>query len=178
VRPDFKAAEKHVESAKRAVQVSQGDYYPSLGFVTQFEGNTRRFRTSGENFAVFVAAKWNIFSGFVTQERVEEVRALLERATVVPADLGQRIGLEAEEAYLGLLAAGRQITVARENVDQAAESLRIIAARYSAGLARNVDVLDAEAALKSAEQDLLRARVDTHLFRSRLNFAIGRPRLR
>lgn len=173
LRPDVKAAEKEVERAAEVVNGAQADYYPSLGFVSQFEGNTRKFSSSGESFAVFLTARWNLFNGFATQEKVAAAQALLNRARVVREDLVQRVALEVEQAYLSLLAARRQIAVARENVTQAEESLRIVRDRYAIGLARNIDVLDGEAAVKKAEQDLLQTRVNSQIFRARLNLAAG-----
>lgn len=175
-RPDLRAADKRVEAAAHSVEVAEADYYPSLGFVTQFEGNTRKFSSSGESFAVFVTARWNLFNGFATQEKAGEARVRLERAKILREDLAQRVALEVEEAYLGLLTARKQVAVARENVRQGEESLRIIGARYGGGLAGNVDVLDAEATLKKAEQDLLQAQVNSQVFRSRLDLATGRLR--
>ncbi|MBI4522267.1 MAG: TolC family protein [Deltaproteobacteria bacterium] len=172
-RPDLKAAEKEVERAAEGIQVAEADYYPHLGFITQFESNTRKFSTSGENFAVFVTARWNLFNGFATREKVTAQTTLHRRAVLLRDDLRYAIGVQVEQAYLGLLAARKQIGVARENVAQAQENLRIVSDRYQAGLARNVDALDAETVLKSAEQDLLRARVQTQIFRARLNLATG-----
>lgn len=172
-RPDLKALEKEVERATEAVRAAEAAYYPSLGLVTQFEGDTRRFRSSGENFAVFVTARWNIFNGFATQEKVAETQELLERARVLREDLVQRVALEVEQPYLTLVAARRQVAVAKENVTQAQESLRIVRDRYAIGLARNIDVLDGETAVEKAEQDLLQARVNSQIFRARLNLAIG-----
>jgi outer membrane protein TolC len=173
LRPDLKAAEKEVEKVAEGVRLAQADYYPSLGFVTQFEGNTRRFSSSGESFAVFVTAKWNLFSGFATQEKVAGAQALLQRAKLLRDDLSATLALEVEQSYLGLLAARRQVVVARENVAQAQESLRIVTDRYNAGLARNVDALDGGTALKRAEQDLFQAQVNSQIFRARLILATG-----
>jgi outer membrane protein TolC len=173
LRTDLKAAERQIERAWEAVRIAQADYYPSMGLVTQFEGNTRKFSTSGESFAIFLAAKWNLFNGFATQEKVAEEEALHRKAKLLRDDLLYSISLEVERAYLGLSVARRQVEVARENVLQAEESLRILRDRYSVGLARNVDVLDGETALKRAEQDLLHARVNSQIFRARLNLATG-----
>ncbi len=173
LRPDLKAAEKEVERVAESVRLAQADYYPSLGFVTQFEGNTRRFSSSGEGFAVFVTAKWNLFNGFATQEKVVGAQAFLQRAKLLRDDLSAALALEVEQSYLGLLAVRRQVAVARENVAQAQESLGIVTDRYNAGLARNVDALDGETALKRAEQDLLQAQVHSQIFRARLILATG-----
>jgi OMF family outer membrane factor len=172
-RPDVKAAEKEVARAKEIVRVAQADYYPVLSFITQVESNTRKFTSSAENFAVFVNARWNLFNGFATQEKVVEAQALMRRAELLRDDLMQVVAKEVEQLRLGLNVARRQVGVARENVAQGEESLRILQDRYHVGLARNVDVLDSEAALKQAEHDLLRAQINSQIFRARLNLATG-----
>lgn len=172
-RPDLKAAMKDVERSQESIRAARSAYYPSLGFVTQFEGNTRSFSSSAENFAVFLNARWNLFNGFVTQEKIVEEEALHKRAQLLHEDLLQGADLEVEKAYLGLITSRRQVAVARQNVAQAQEALRMTADRYTAGLARNVDVLDGETALKKAQQDLLLAQVSSQIFRARLKLATG-----
>jgi outer membrane protein TolC len=172
-RPDLKAAEKDVERANAMVDVARADYYPSLSFVSQYESNTQKFTSSSENFAVFVTARWNLFNGFATQEKVVEGQALLRRAQLLRDDLFHRVAKEVEQNLLALTVARRQVAIALQNVSQGEESLRIIKDRYSAGLARNVDVLDGEATLKQAEQDLLRARVNSQISRAHLSLATG-----
>ncbi len=172
-RPDLKAALKEVERSQASIQAARAAYYPSLGLVTQIESNTRKFSRSGESFAVFVNARWNLFNGFTTQEKVVETEALHKRAKLLHEDLLRGADLEVETAYLGLVTSRRQVAVARENVVQAQEALRMTADRYTAGLVRNVDVLDGETALKKAEQDLLLAQVRSQIFRARLKLATG-----
>jgi outer membrane protein len=172
-RPDLKAAVKEVERSQESIRATRAAYYPSLGLVTQIESNTRKFSSSGESFAVFVNARWNLFNGFATQEKVVETEALHKRAKLLHEDLLQGADLEVETAYLGLVTSRRQVTVARENVAQAQEALRMTGDRYTAGLVRNVDVLDGETALKKAEQDLLLAQVRSQIFRARLKLATG-----
>ena len=172
-RPDLKAAAKDMEKSQEGIRAARAGYFPSLGFVTQYESNTRNFTSSGENFAVFVTAKWNLFNGLATQEKVAEEHALYQRARLLHEDLVQAAALEVERAYLGLVTARKQVAVARENVTQAEEALRMMADRYAAGLASNADVLDDETALKKAQQDLLLAQVNSQIFRAHLKLAVG-----
>ena len=172
-RPDLRAAAKDVERSEQSIRAARAAHYPSLGFVSHFESNTRRFSGNAENFAVFVTARWNVFNGFAIEEKVAEEEALHRRARLLHDDLLRALELEVEQGYLGLITARRQVTVARENVAQAEEALRMITDRYAAGLVRNVDVLDGETALKKAEQDLLVAQVNSRIFRARLNLATG-----
>jgi outer membrane protein len=174
LRPDLRATEKDVEQSRAAVAAAEADFYPSLGLVTQYENNTRKFTSGGENFAVFVTARWNLFNGFATSEKVTGQRAQQRQTQLIHDDLIHVVSLEVEQAYWGLLAARKQVEVAKGNVAQAEESLRILRDRYGAGLARNVDVLDGETALKKAQQDLLKARVSSQILRAQLNLATGR----
>jgi outer membrane protein TolC len=173
MRPDLKAAVQEVERSQQSIRAALAAYYPSVALVTQYESNTQKFSSSGENFAVFVNARWNLFSGFATQAKVTAEEALHKRAQLLHEDRLHSAALEVENAYLGLLTSRRQVAVARENVAQAQEALRMTADRYTAGLARNVDVLDGETALKRAEQDLLLAQVNSQVFRARLGLATG-----
>lgn len=172
-RPDLKAAVKEIERSQQGIRAARAGYFPSLGLVTQYESNTGNFSSSGENFAVFVTAKWNLFNGLATQEKVAEQQALQQRSRLLHEDLLQVAELEVERAYLGLVTSRKQVAVARENVTQAQEALRMISDRYTAGLARITDVLDDETALKKAEQDLLLAQVNSQIFRARLKLATG-----
>ncbi len=172
-RPDLKAAGKDVEKSQEGIRAARAGYYPSLGLTTQYESNTRNFTSSGENFAVFVTVKWNLFNGLATQEKVVEEQALRKRAQLLEADLMRSIDLDVENAYLGLITSRRQVAVARENVVQAEEALRILSDRYQAGLVRAIDALDGETALKKAEQDFLTAQVNSRIFRARLKLATG-----
>ncbi len=172
-RPDLKAAVKDIEKSQQSIRAARAGYFPSLGLVTQYESNTRNFNSSGESFAVFVTAKWNLFNGLATQEKVVQEQALREQARLLHEDLLQVAALEVEKAYLGLLTSRKQVSVARENVAQAQEALRMMSDRYMAGLARNADVLDNETVLKRAEQDLLLAQVNSQIFRARLKLATG-----
>jgi len=172
-RPDLRAAGKDVERSEESIRAARAGYFPSLGLITQYESNTRNFTSSGENFAVFLTMKWNLFNGLATQDKVIEEQALRKRAQLLEADVLRSIDLDVENAYLGLLTSRRQVTVARENVAQAEEALRIITDRYQAGLVRAIDALDGETALKKAEQDLLAAQVNSRVFRARLKLATG-----
>ncbi len=172
-RPDLKAAVKNIEKSQESIRAARAGYFPSLGLVTQYESNTGNFNSSGENFAVFLTAKWNLFNGLATQEKVAQEQALQQQARLLHEDLLQVAALEVEKAYLGLITSRKQVAVARENVTQAQEALRIMSDRYTAGLARITDVLDDETALKKAEQDLLLAQVNSQIFRARLKLATG-----
>jgi len=59
-------------------------------------------------------------------------------------------------------------------VRSATEARRVLAERFSAGVATNTDVLNAQVALLQAELDLTRALANAQLNAARLDRALGR----
>ena len=66
------------------------------------------------------------------------------------------------------------IEAADAGVRAATEARRVLAERFSAGVATNTDVLNAQVALLQAELDLTRARANAELAGARLDRALGR----
>ena len=66
------------------------------------------------------------------------------------------------------------IAAAEAGVRAAAEARRVLAERFSAGVATNTDVLDAQVALLQAELDLTRARANARAGRRAARRALGR----
>jgi outer membrane protein len=73
-----------------------------------------------------------------------------------------------------LTSASASIEAAETGVRAAMEARRVIAERFSAGVATNTDVLTAQTALLQAELDLTRARANGELALARLQRALGR----
>ena len=65
------------------------------------------------------------------------------------------------------------MAVARDAVDSALESLRIVENQYREGLATMVELLDTQAAATRAQGDLVQARHDFRVGQARLIFTGG-----
>ena len=81
----------------------------------------------------------------------------------------------------GRLAPGADLESARASIEAAetgvraaTEAQRVLSERFAAGVATNLDVLDAQVALLQAGLDLTRARASTQLAAARLDRALGR----
>jgi outer membrane protein len=67
-----------------------------------------------------------------------------------------------------------EIEAASTGARAAAEARRVIAERFSAGVATNTDVINAQSALLFAELEVTRARANAELASARLMRALGR----
>ena len=121
-----------------------------------------------------VSVRWSLFDG--GRVRAETAEAAANRRVVEAQLRNFDAGVEVEvrQRTAELTSANAAIEAAGLGVRAAAEARRVIAERFSAGVATNMDVLDAQTALLQAELDLTRARATAELAGARLERALGR----
>jgi len=174
-RPDLQAMEHAWQRDEAALRQARADYLPSLDVIGQYELNSEDFSQTGDSYAVFVGARWNVFNGLATTGKAREAAAQAARTRLLRDDLAARVRVEVEQAWRGLTGATRQVEVAARNQERARENLSIVRDRYAGGLARSVDVLDAVATAEQAEVEHLQARVNRQVRRAELDLATGQP---
>jgi len=174
-RPDLQAMEHAWQRDEAALRQARADYVPSLGVIGQYELNSEDFSQTGDSYAVFVGARWNVFNGLATTGKVREAAAQAARTRLLRDDLAARVRVDVEQAWRGLTGATRQVDVAERNQERAQENLSIVRDRYTGGLARSVDVLDAVATAEQAEVEHLQARVSRQVRHAELDLATGQP---
>ncbi len=172
-RPEVKIAYDRVKAAEQAVTIAHAGYLPTVSLATTYENDSEELIRAGNNYSVFLFARFNLFNGFATRAKVDIAQSDRERAIILRAQLLQDIGVEVERAYRTLEAARENLGVAQRDRAYAADALRILENRYGAGLATNVDVLDAQASRRSAESRSVRAKVEVAVDFAGLDLAVG-----
>ena len=89
-------------------------------------------------------------------------------------DFDATVDVEVRQRASDLASAEAAIAAAELGIRSAEEARRVIAERFSAGVATNTDVIDAQLALLQAELDRTRALANVHLAAARLDRAVGR----
>ena len=145
-RADVTAAEQGVRAARADALRARSIYLPRLNTFARYDWNSAGALYAGdENWTVGVMASWKVFSG---ASDVSDVRATSHRAESARAasDAAHaRARLEVEESRTALTVALTRLTIAERAADQSAEAHRIVARKYSGGLATVVELLDAQA---------------------------------
>lgn len=173
-RLEIKIAAAQVKQAEQGVTIARADYLPSVNVATTYENDSEQLTRGGNNFAVFAFAQVNLFNGLATKSKVDAAQAERARAKDLADDLKHAIALEVESAYRTLGAAEKNVQVAGTNYRYAGEALRILEDRYGAGLATNLDVLEAQAARQQADMGEVHAQVAVFVARAALDLSIGR----
>jgi outer membrane protein TolC len=121
-----------------------------------------------------VNLSWSLFDGGRARAEVAEAAANRKAAEERLKDFDANVGTEVRQRAADLASARAAITAADAGVRSATEARRVIAERFSAGVATNTDVIDAQVALLQAELDRTRALANAKLAEARLDRALGR----
>jgi outer membrane protein TolC len=114
-----------------------------------------------------------IFQGGKVHGDVLRADASLQRAKQVLADLQAQIDQEVRDAYLDLQATAQEVSVEKSTVTLATETLRQSRDRFSSGVTDNIEVVQAQDALATANDAYIASLYSYNLAKISLARAIG-----
>ena len=114
-----------------------------------------------------------IFAGNKVHGEVLEAEAQLKQARSQLGDLRGRIDYDVRVALLDLNASAQQVEVARSSVDLAEQAFTQSQDRFSAGVADNLEVVQAQEAVASAHESYIQSLYAHNLAKVELAYAIG-----
>jgi outer membrane protein TolC len=121
-----------------------------------------------------LGVQWTLFSGFKNLYAYKQATLEMHEAQLAYDNLEKGIKLEVKQAYLNFLAAEEALITARENVKQAETAYNIMEKRYKAGVATNLEYMDAQLAAMQARTNHLSALKDYYSSRAAIFKAIGK----
>jgi len=123
---------------------------------------------------VGINVRWSLFDGGRVRAEIAEAAATRRTIEARIRDFDAGVEVEVRQRAAELKSAAAAIEAAGVEVRAATEARRVIAERFSAGVATNTDVLNAQTTLLQAELDVTRARANAELAAARLQRALGR----
>lgn len=124
-------------------------------------------------FSVYVTIAYNLFDSGVTEGQVEEAKADLAKAQKAQKQQEDAIYADVNQYYWGMKEAEKRIEASKVAVGQADEVGKIANVSFSAGLETNQDILDAEVALMTAQNNYAQALYDYNTNKAGLAMAMG-----
>ncbi|MFB3854615.1 MAG: TolC family protein [Vicinamibacterales bacterium] len=179
-RPERKALERRIAGASERVAAARAASRPAVsvgGGVDFARPNPRIFPRTAEfheSWDASVNVSWSLWDGGRAKAEAAEATATREALEARLREFDSILEVEIRQRLLDLEAAAAAIRAAGDAVASASEARRMIADRYAAGIATNIEVLDAEVALLQAELDRTRAMAGAHMAAARLERALGR----
>jgi outer membrane protein len=179
-RPERRALTDRATAANARVDAAAAERLPQIGIGGGFDygrPNTRifprvaRWEDSGD---VSVNATWTLWDGGRVRAGRAEAAAGARAAGERIADFDRQVTFEVRQRQLELDSSRAAIAAAAEGVRAATEAHRVLGERFTAGVATNTEVLDAQTAMLQAELDRTRALANARLAEARLARALGR----
>ncbi len=172
-RPDLQQMQFIEMMSEEEVKKAKAAHLPGLYLSGSYEINSEDFSETANNYTLGAVMRFNLFSGFGLQSKVDEAIANLRQTKAMARQLKLGIGVETRRAFFMAQSAYQRIEVAQAAVTQAEEGLRIVRNRYESGLFTIVNLLDAEVALQQARTNHLRSLHDLEVAMAQLNLAAG-----
>ena len=172
-RPDLKSLALQLSAQQAAVQSAKSEYGPRVDLFGSWESDRQSFAGQGGNNWMTGAELRIDLLPLGTRDRLQQQKALLQRAQAGEEAARNMIRVEVSRAYFGHQSAAKMVEVARKSREQAAESLRILRNRYDAGLVPLTDVLRAEDAERQSQSGYWQAVYHNALSYAALRLATG-----
>jgi outer membrane protein TolC len=172
-RADLQAAESRVRAARQERRAEAGEALPSLGVSGDYGliGNT--VGGARPTYSIAAAVRIPLFEGGKVQAKVQKADARLRAAEASLADLKARVYYEVQATLLDLRATEERVGVATGAFDLAGQQLAQARDRFSAGVAGNIDVTQAQEALARAAEDRIQSLYEHNLSKAALAGALG-----
>jgi outer membrane protein TolC len=172
-RSDYKSALSQVRAAEIARQAALAERYPALTVDANYGDIGTNLGHSHGTLAVTGSLKFNIYDGGRTRADVVQADAVIKQRKDEMADLQGQIDQQVRSSLIDLKTAADQVVVARENLNLADQTLVQARDRFAAGVADNIEVVQAQQSVANANQALISAILLHNLGKVSLARAVG-----
>ena len=160
-RPFLKQARANVLNQKEQVRATAGQFLPTITTTGGYEWVSSPTNSSwhdiSQGWIAQVQGSMPIWDSGQIAGQVIQQRALLSEAKITYDDDVRQVELEVQTAYSNLQQNRELIKSQEKNVEQAEEALRLAKARLDAGAGVQLDVLNAQVQLLTAQSTRLQA---------------------
>jgi outer membrane protein TolC len=160
-RPFLKQARANVLNQIEQVHVALGGWFPTINANGGGEWLSSQFNSSwgdiSKGWLTTVTGSWPIWDSGQVWGQVKQQRALLSESEITFDDDVRQVELEIQQAASNLSQNRELIQATEKNVEQAEEAVRLAKARLDAGAGTQLDVLNAQVQLTTAQSTRLQA---------------------
>lgn len=172
-RPDYKSLTEQVRSAELQKQAASAERYPTLSAIADYGDSGTNLGTSHGTVDAAGELRFPLFQGgkihgdnLVADSRLASAKQQLE-------DLHAAIDQEVRDAFLDLQDTAQEVSVEKNAVDLANETLQQSRDRFASGVTDNIEVVQAQEALADANDAYIGALYRYNTAKISLARAIG-----
>ncbi len=171
--PRLEALRASLKVDRSTVSARKGESWPSVFAQLSHTYQENAFLAYPNANIFFVGVSWQIWENGSRKAAVRQAEISAEKTESEIGELARALDIEVDQAFRDFTQALREADTARKNVEAAEENLRIEEDQYKAGLARTIDVLDAESTLAESRFSLVNQHYTAYLKEGLLGAAAG-----
>jgi outer membrane protein TolC len=160
-RPFLKQQRANVLNQIEQVHVAIGNWLPNINATGGGEWLSSQFNSSfgavSKGWLTTTTGSWDIWDSGSAWGKIKQQRAILSQQEIVYDDDVRQVELEIQQAASNLAQNRELIQATEKNVETASESVRLAKARLDAGAGTQLDVLNAQVQLTTAQSTRLQA---------------------
>jgi outer membrane protein len=189
MRPEIKAAQLRVKSAKEQLEIAKGSRYPSLNFGVDYYNlyNNKYTDMNGEDLSFSDQLKNNkrysmgfslnipIFNRFKVQTGISNAKLQMADFEYQLQTTRNMLRKDIEQAYTNAMAALNRYFSSEKAVKSSREAFRYTEEKFNLGMVNSVEYNQSKNNLTTAQSELLQAKYE-YIFRTKiLDFYKGMP---
>ncbi len=151
-RSDYLASAAQVRAAEASKKAAEDERLPAADINADYGAIGNAPWSSHGTVTLTGSVRVSIFDSGRIRADIEQADSVLQQRKAEEADLRQRIDQQIRDALLDLQTAADQVEVARSSVDLAHQTLTQSQDRFSAGVADNIEVVQAQNAVANAAE--------------------------
>ncbi len=172
-RPDYKAAAAAVHAAEERRRAIEAERWPSLSFEGNYGDIGLAPSDSHGTFLAQVSLKIPVFQGRRVHGELIQADAQLKQKQQQMANLKGQISYDVRTSLLNLETAAQQAAATRSNVRLAGETLTQARDRFKSGVTDNIEVVQAQEGVASADEAYITSLYQYNLAKVALARAVG-----
>lgn len=172
-RPDYRRATALIRAAEESRKSALGRSMPSVQVNADYGDIGRTPAFSHGTMTLQGTLSIPIYNGGRTRAELLESEAILEQRRAEAANLRDRIEYEIRTANLDIQSAAEQVQVAQAAKDLAGQQLGQARDRFAAGVATSLEVVQAQEAIVTADENYISSLYALNLAQAALARAMG-----
>jgi len=171
-RPDVKALDAQIRAAEEAIKAVKARRMPALNAQGDYGVNGRTPGNLHGTYSLRLEVKVPIFDRSIESDELEK-ESDLRRKKAEQDNLRSRIEFEVRSSLIDMQSTLDQLQVARRSVELARQQLDQAQDRFGAGVADNLEVVQAQEAVALADEGVIQSLYSFNISRALLAKATG-----
>ena len=157
-RKDILAMDKSSEAYAKMYQSSKMNFLPTLNAFGSYEMyDDTLFGTNAQGYLVGAQLSWKVFDGYKSIGKMEKAKTEYQKAEVENQQYKSQSQLELNKTNRQLKDSENKVNLEKLALEQSQEAYRIRSNRFTQGLEKTTDLLQAETQMFQKELQLLQA---------------------